>query len=111
MWKDYLKLKKVPTFKQILEKNSSVSIDAKSIWFFRGEIITDVKRLATIIFNELFPWKEQNNYSLKRSNFSKIPRNNCFESIAYLGPRIWVILLQEMQECESFLKFIDHEIR
>ena len=67
------------------------------------------KGLAPTIINDLFPLKETNNYNLRRKLFFKIPRNetvrNGFESISYLGSKIWEMLPSEMQECETLFEW------
>ena len=71
---------KTSIFKQLPGKDISVSIHIRNLWF-----------LASKIFSDLFPLKEQNNYNLREKSI--------------LGPKIWKILPQEIQECESLLKF------
>ena len=55
-----------------------------------------VKGFTPKVFSDLFPLKEQNNYSLRQKSSFKIPRNktvrNGFENISCLGPKIWEIL-------------------
>ena len=84
---------KASTFEQLLEKDSSVSIHTRNLRFLAVEMFKVVKGLAPTIINDLFPLKETNNYNLRRRLFFKIPRyetmRNGFESISYLGPKIW----------------------
>ena len=51
-----------------------------------------VKGFTPKVFSDLFPFKEQNNYSLRQKSSFKIPRNktvrNGFENISCLGPKI-----------------------
>ena len=100
---------KASTFEQLLEKDSSVSIHTRNLRFLAVEMFKVVKGLAPTIINDLFPLKETNNYNLRRKLFFKIPRNetvrNGFESISYLGPKIWEMLPSEMQECETLFEF------
>ena len=67
-----------------------------------------VKGLVPTIINDLFPLKETNNYNIRHKLFFKIPRNeavrNGFESISYLGPKIWEMLLSEMQQCQTLVE-------
>ena len=55
------------------------------------------------------PLKDTNNYNLRHKLFFKIPRNetlsNGFESISYLGPKIWELLPSEIQEFETLFEF------
>ena len=100
---------KASTFEQLLEKDSSVSIHTRNLRFLAVEMFKVVKSLAPTIINDLFPLKETNNYNLRRKLFFKIPRDetvrNGFESISYLGPKIWEMLPSEMQECETIFEF------
>ena len=91
-----------------MEKDSSVSINTRNLRFLVVEMFKVVNSLAPTIINDLFPLKETNNYNL-RQTFFKIPKNetvrNGFESILYLGPKIWEMLPSEMQECETLFEF------
>ena len=93
---------KASTFDQPLEKDSSVSIHIRNLRFLAVEMFKVAKGLAPTIINDLFPLKETNNYNLRLKLFFKIPRNeavrNGFESMSYLGPKIWKMLPSEMQE-------------
>ena len=101
---------KASTFEQqLLEKNSSLSIHTRNLHFLAVEMFKVVKGLPATIINDLFSLKETNNYDLRRKLFFKIPRNetvsNGFESISYLGTKIWEMLPSEMQECETLFEF------
>ena len=93
---------KASTFDQPLEKDSSVSIHIRNLRFLAVEMFKVAKGLAPTIINDLFLLKETNNYNLRLKLFFKIPRNeavrNGFESMSYLGPKIWKMLPSEMQE-------------
>ena len=100
---------KASIFEQLKEKDSSVSMYTRNLDFLAVEMFKVFKGLAPTIINALFPLKETNNYNLRRKLFFKIPRNetvhNSFESISYLGPKIWEMLPSEMQECETLFEF------
>ena len=55
---------KISTFKQLLGKISSFSIHARNLRFLVVGMLEVVMGLTTRIFSDLFPLKEQNNYSL-----------------------------------------------
>ena len=99
---------KASNFEQLLGKDSSVSIHTRNLRFLALEMFKVAKGLAPTIINDFFPWKETKNYNLRHKLFFKIPRNeavrNVFESIWYLGPKIWEILPSEMQECETLFE-------
>ena len=86
-----------------------MSIHTKNHRFLSVEMFKAVEGLAPIIINDLFLLKATNSYDLRRNLFFKIPRNdtvrNGFESISYLGPKIWEMLPSEMQECETLFEF------
>ena len=69
-------------------------------------LIVEIIKVAKGLKCYLFPLKDQNN--LEDKSFIKIPRNKTvrdgLESISYLGPNIWEILLQEIQEYEPLLE-------
>ena len=77
---------KIPTFKQLLRKDSSVSIDTRNFWFLAVKIFKVLKGLAPKIFSDLFSLKEQIHYSLRRKSFFKTRRT-----------KIWETLSQEIQ--------------
>ena len=92
-----------------MEKDSSVSINTRNLCFLAVEMFKVIKGLVPTIINDLFSLKVMNKYNLRRKLFFKIPRNetvhNSFESISYLGPKIWEMLPSEMQECETLFEF------
>ena len=98
---------KTSTFEQQLEKDSSVSINTRNLCFLAVEMFKVIKGLVPTIINDLFPLKVMNKYNLRRKLFFKIPRNetvhNSFESISYLGPKIWGMLPSEMRNVKLFL--------
>ena len=63
---------KASTFEQVLEKDSSASIDTRNFRFLAVEMFKVVNGLAPTIINDLFPSKETNNYNLRRKLFFKI---------------------------------------
>ena len=100
---------KVSTFEQLLEEDSSVSMHTRNFRFLAVEMFKVVEGLAPTIFNDLLPLKETNNYNLRHKLLFKIHRNetvrNDFESMSYLGPKIWEMLPSEMQEYETLFEF------
>ena len=90
---------KASTFEQLLEKDSSVSIHTRNLRFLAVEMFKVVKGLAPTIINDLFPLKETNNHNLARNETVR----HGFESTSYFGPKIWEMLLSEMQEYKFFL--------
>ena len=65
---------KISTFKQLLKQDGSVSIHTKNLRFIAVEMFKVAKTYAPKIFSDLFPLKEQNNYSLRQKSFFKMPR-------------------------------------
>ena len=96
---------KVSTFEQLLEKDNSASMHTSNLRFLAIEMFAVVKGLTPTIINHLFPLKETDNNNLGDKLFFMIPRNetvcNGFESILYLGSKIWEMLPPEMQEYET----------
>ena len=98
---------KTSTFEQLLEKDSPVSINTRNLCFLAVEMFKVIKGFVPTIINDLFPLKVMNKCNLRRKLFFKIPRNetvhNSFESISYLGPKIWGMLPSEMRNVKLFL--------
>ena len=65
--------------------------------------------LSPLIIRNIFPINDWS-YSLRNTNYFKLPRpntvHNGLESVKYLGPKIWSILPQELQQAKplSFFK-------
>ena len=56
---------KISTFKQLPEKDNSVSFYATKLWFLAIAMPKVIKSLRLKIFSRLSPLKEQNNFSVQ----------------------------------------------
>ena len=63
---------KISTFKQVLEKDCSVSIHTRNLWFLAVEIFKVVKGFVPKSFNDLFSSNEQKNFSFQKIYYLKI---------------------------------------
>ena len=71
------------------------------------------KRLYAKIFTNTFTPRNQPNYNLRHITCFKIPLVNSVyngtESIAFLGPKIWELIPEEVKQKESLNAFKDEK--
>ena len=97
------------SFEDLLEKDNSVSIHHKNLQVLATEMFKVYTKKSPEIMQEIFPIKEQGQYNLRNQANFVIPRvksvNYGFESIRYLGPKIWESLPHELKDIESVASF------
>ena len=93
----------LPTFAQLLEKDSSVSIHIRNLQVLVTEIFKARNNLSPIVKN-IFKRTEPA-YSLRRETIfgsRKIQtQRQGMESLTYLGPKIWSQVSNEIKESAS----------
>ena len=84
------------SFEQLLEIDSSVSVDDRKIRTFAIEIYKICHDILPTIMNEIFTLRHQHKYNLKNWTYLDVPKvrtvNHGSESVRYLGPKIWEII-------------------
>ena len=99
---------KTSTFKELLDKDKSVSVHHKNIQVLATEIYKTVNGLAPTIMNSIFEIKNIE-YNLRNKNNFKSRRISSvrygIDSLTYLGPKIWNIALEDIKKSESLHVF------
>ena len=76
---------KISSFKSLLEQDSSVSIHHRNIRLLAIKVYKVKNGLPAVIFNEIFPIRQQNRFDLRQNLYFAIPRiksvDHGFESL------------------------------
>ena len=99
---------KKSNFKELLEKDKSVSIHTQNLQALALEMYKVYRNISPPIFNEIFHRRE-GNYNLRKYSYFTIPTVNSVyhgtESVSNLGPRIWNLVPMKYKELESVNSF------
>ena len=96
------------TFKELLEKNKTVSTHLKNLQTLATEIYKAKNKSTLDIVNSLFEFTNKN-YNLR--NASVLKRNRYFtvlygsQSLAYLAPKIWELVPDSIREVKTLSIF------
>ena len=78
------------SFDNLLNKDKSVSIHHKNLRSLAFKMYKIHRGISPEILNDLFPLRQANQYNLRnRSRLITSNVKNAFESLRYLGPKIW----------------------
>ena len=81
------------SFEDLLEKDGSVSIYHRNLRTLAVELVKVSKGLSPVIFAEVFPVRQQSQYSTMNSSYFAIPRaktvNHGLESLSCIGSKLW----------------------
>ena len=98
-----------PSFEQLLEIDSSVSIQNRNLRTLPIEIYKIYHGISPLIVNEIFTLRHQNQYKLRNWTYFVVPKvravNHGSESVRYLGPKIWEIIPTHIRELGTTDKF------
>ena len=98
-----------PSFKDLLEKDGSVSIHHRNLRTLAVEQFKVFKGLSPVIFAETFPVRQQSNYNMRKNSYFAMPRaktvNHGLESLSYLGSKLWDSIPSHMKITDSINEF------
>ena len=100
---------KSSTFKDLLEKDGSVTIHHRNLQYLAIELYKIVNKLSPNIINELFQMNHENSNNLR--NLSKFRSRKIkttlygSESLSYLGPKIWELVPLDVRNSNTLQKF------
>ena len=100
---------KQSSFTELLNKDNSVSIHIRNIQRLAIERFRFYNGLSPPLMNNIFKLKTENSYNLRQvSEFSRPMVKSVYhgtESISYLGPKIWDILLEKLKNIDNLEHF------
>ena len=86
----------------MLQKDGSVSIHKQNLHFLAYEMFKLKRDMAPELIKELILLNRQRRYELRNNPDFAVPVHKGFESLSYLGPKIWELLPLEIKETDFF---------
>ena len=100
---------KTSTFKELLEKDNSVSIHYRNIQALAIEMHKAANGMSPEIMNEIFQLTEKSHYNLRYTSEFIIPpiHSVCHgsESHCYLGPKLWELIPPVIRQIDTLSEF------
>ena len=88
---------KKSSFKDLLEKDGSVSIHHRNLRTLAEELFKVFKGLSPVIFAEAFPVRQHSQYNMRNYSYFAMPRtktvNHGLESLSYIGSKLFCFVL------------------
>ena len=100
---------KQSTFDELLEKDNTVSVHQRNLQFLATELYKVLNGLSSDLMKDVFTLNDDSGYSthnkrtLKSRNIKTVRYGT--DSLAYLAPRIWELVPNEMKSLESLTAF------
>ena len=101
---------KKSSFKDLLQKDGSVSIHHRNLRTIALELFKVFKGISPVIFAETFPVRQQSQYNMRNYSYFAMPRaktvNHGLESLSYLGSKLWDSIPSHMKKIDSINKHV-----
>ena len=100
---------KKSSFENLLDKDKSVSIHHKNLRSLVIDMYKVHRGISPEILSDLFPLRQAHQYNLRNRSQFIIPNvktvNYRFESLRYLGTKIWETIPSHLREIDSLKNF------
>ena len=99
---------KISSFKELLERDGAVPIHNRNLQILATEIFKVYNNIAPPIFTEIFNKRNPNDQLRHTLHFSIPPVRSLYngtESLSFLGPKNWDIVLRELKEVKMLNVF------
>ena len=97
------------TFEELLEKDNTVSVHQRNLQFLAIELYKVLNGLSPDLMKDVFPLNDDSGYSTRNKRTFKSRRVKTVrygtDSLAYLAPKIWELVPNEMKNLESLTAF------
>ena len=97
------------TFEELLEKDNTVSVHQRNLQFLAIELYKVINGISPDLMKEVFPLNDDSGYSLRNNRTFKSRRVKSMRygtySLAYLAPKIWELVPNEIKALESLASF------
>ena len=102
------------SFKDLLEKDESVSIHHRNFRTLAAELFEIFKGLSPVIFAEAFPVRRQSQCNMRNYSYFAIPRaktvSHGLEILSYIGSKLWDSIPSHMKKID-FINEFKHVIK
>ena len=97
----------ISTYEELLSRDQSFTIHERNIKYLAIELFKVKNGIAPNFMNEIFTLNENNRYCSKQIFVTNNVRtvNNGTETLSYLGPKIWLILPDDIKMSNSLTEF------
>ena len=97
------------TFEELLEKDNTVSVHQRNLQFLAIESYKVANGISPDLMKEVFPLNDDSGYNLRNKRTFKSRRVKSMrygtDSLAYLAPKIWELVPNEIKAVESLASF------
>ena len=97
------------TFEELLEKDNTVSVHQRNLQFLAIELYKVINGISPDLMKEVFPLNDDSGYNLRNKRTFKSRRVKSMrygtDSLAYLSPKIWELVPNEIKAVESLASF------
>ena len=97
------------TFEELLEKDNTISVHQRNLQFLATELYKVLNGLSPDLMKDVFPLNDYSGYKTRNKRTFKSRHVKTVRygtgSLAYLAPKIWELVPNEMKNLESLAAF------